>query len=152
MTASAETPDEAVVLEFFEPWEHRDIESILSFFTPDASYIDMPLPPRHGVDAIRAYLTEIFGAFTVRIGTLAIASRDDLVLTERVDYLIRDGYPTVDLPVMGIMRISNGKIAEWRDYLDLKTVEAGLGVTYDAADDATDTVAVRAASTSGSTQ
>ncbi|MEO5319978.1 limonene-1,2-epoxide hydrolase family protein [Arthrobacter sp. CC3] len=143
MTVEAFTDEERLVLEFFEHWEERDIEAIVGYFAADGSYIDMPLPPRRGTDAIRAYLTEIFGAFTVKIETLAMASRGETVFTERIDYLIRDGHPTVDLPVTGVMEIRDGKIAAWRDYLDLKTVEAGLAVSYDASADETDTVSVR---------
>lgn len=145
MTAEAMNPEEALVLEFFELWEKRDIDAIVDFFSPDGSYIDMPLPPRHGQDAIRAYLTEIFGAFTVKIETLAIASRGSVVMTERIDYLLRENQPTVDLPVMGVMEIRDGKIAAWRDYLDMKTVENGLAVSYEATGDETKTVSIRSA-------
>jgi limonene-1,2-epoxide hydrolase len=145
MTVEATTPEETLVLEFFEHWEKRDIDAIVSYFEPDGAYIDMPLPPRRGQDAIRAYLTEIFGAFTVKVETLAIASRGAVVMTERIDYLIRENQPTVDLPVMGVMEIRDGKIAEWRDYLDLKTVESGLAVSYEATGHATETVSIRSA-------
>jgi limonene-1,2-epoxide hydrolase len=104
---------------------------MLSFFTPDASYIDMPLPPRHGLEAIRAYMEQVFGAFSVRIETLKIASNDDVVFTERIDYLGLNGSdkPEVPLPVAGVMEMQNGKIAAWREYLDLRTAEDGLGIT-----------------------
>lgn len=143
MSAEPQNAIEQLVLEFFAHWEHRTVDTIVDYFDPDGSYIDMPLPPRHGQDAIRAYLHEIFAAFTVRVETLHIASRGELVFTERVDYLLRPDQPSVDLPVAGVMRVRDGKILEWRDYLDLKTVESGLSVTYEGTDDLTDTVAVR---------
>ncbi|TXJ07051.1 MAG: nuclear transport factor 2 family protein, partial [Acinetobacter sp.] len=73
-------------------WERGDIDGLVAGFTDDASYIDMPLPPRHGLPAIRAYIERIFSAFSVRIETLRIASSGNIVFTERVDHLrINDG-------------------------------------------------------------
>jgi limonene-1,2-epoxide hydrolase len=132
MPATANTDDERAVLEFLGAWEHQDVDHLLSFFTTDASYIDMPLPPRHGLDEIRAYIEQVFGAFSVRIVTDRIASNPDGdVFTERIDYLGLNGSdrPEVPLPVAGIMEMRDGKIANWREYLDLRTAEEGLGIT-----------------------
>ena len=68
--ADGNTEDERTVLRFLDLWEHQDLEAMLTFFTDDASYVDMPLPPRHGIDEIRAYIARIFAAFGVRIETL----------------------------------------------------------------------------------
>ncbi|MET0473326.1 MAG: limonene-1,2-epoxide hydrolase family protein, partial [Mycobacterium sp.] len=32
----------------------------------------------------------------------------------------------IDLPVMGVFEVRDGRIAAWRDYFDLATVTAGL--------------------------
>ena len=70
-------------------------------------------------------------AFAVRIETLNIASRDTIIFTERVDYLQSNSDPSVvvPLPVTGVMEVREGKIVAWRDYLDLRTAEDGLGIT-----------------------
>lgn len=130
--------DESMVLDFLGLWEEGDVDALLGFFARDASYIDMPLPPRHGLDQIRAYLNDIFSAFSVRIETLNIASRDNVIFTERVDYLELKSDPStiVPLPVTGVMEIRDGKIAAWRDYLDLRTAEEGLGITIRPTQDA----------------
>jgi limonene-1,2-epoxide hydrolase len=124
------TADERTVLRFMDMWRAQDVEGMLGIFTEDASYIDMPLPPRHGQDEIRSYITALFTAFKVEIETLHIASAGNVVFTERVDYLIlNDGSrPPVPLPVTGVMEMREGKIAQWRDYLDLGTAERGLGL------------------------
>jgi limonene-1,2-epoxide hydrolase len=131
MAIQATTPDERTVLEFLDCWGKQDIERMLSFFTPDAWYIDMPLPPRHGLDEIRVYIEQVLGAFSVRIETLRIASNEDVVFTERIDYLgLNDSdRPEVPLPIAGVMEMRDGKIAAWREYLDLRTAEDGLGTT-----------------------
>lgn len=124
------TDDERTVLRFCDLWAKQDVEAMLGCFTPDAHYIDMPLPPRCGLEEIRAYIEGIFTAFTCEIETLHIASSGNIVFTERVDYLTRtDGEkPTVPLPVTGVMEMKDGKIRRWRDYLDLGTAEQGLGL------------------------
>lgn len=129
--ADGTTEDERFVLRFLAMWERGDIDGLVAGFTEDASYIDMPLPPRHGLPAIRAYIERIFSAFSVRIETFRIASSGNVVFTERVDHLqINDGSrPPVPLPVTGVMEMRDGRIALWRDYLDLRTAEEGLGIT-----------------------
>ena len=123
--------DERTVLHFCDLWAKQDVEGLLSYFTPDAHYIDMPLPPRCGLEEIRAYIEGIFSTFSVEIDTLNIASSGNIVFTERVDHLtLVDGSkPSVPLPVTGVMEMQNGKIHRWRDYLDLGTAEIGLGIT-----------------------
>ena len=124
------TDDERTVLQFCSLWAKQDVDAMLEYFTPDGQYIDMPLPPRCGLAEIRAYIEGIFKAFTSEIETLRIASSDSVVFTERVDYLTRtDGAkPTVPLPVAGIFEMKDGKIWRWREYLDLRTAEEGLGL------------------------
>lgn len=123
--------DEAMVLEFLDHWESGNIDVLLGYFAEGASYIDMPLPPRHGLDQIRTYMDNVLSAFSVRIETLSIASRDSLIFTERVDYLQSKTDPSVvvPLPVTGVIEVRDGKIVAWRDYLDLRTAEEGLGIT-----------------------
>jgi limonene-1,2-epoxide hydrolase len=125
------TEDERAVLRFCDLWAKQDVDAMLACFTPDAHYIDMPLPPRRGADEIRAYIEGIFTAFTCEIETLHIASAGNIVFTERVDHLTRtDGAkPSVPLPVTGVMEMKDGRIWRWRDYLDLGTAEQGLGLT-----------------------
>ncbi|NML12029.1 SnoaL-like domain-containing protein [Sphingobium sp. AR-3-1] len=127
----AYSDDETMVLEFLDHWEGGNIDVLLGYFAEGASYIDMPLPPRHGKDQIRMYLDNVFSAFAVRIETLNIASRDSVIFTERVDYLQSNADPSVvvPLPVTGVMEVRDGKIVAWRDYLDLRTAEEGLGIT-----------------------
>ena len=129
--ADGRTEDERAVLRFLDLWEQQDVAGLLACFTEDGSYIDMPLPPRHGIEAIRGYIERIFAAFSVRIETLHIASAGNVVFTERVDHLGLNGSgkPAVPLPVTGVMEMRGGKIAVWRDYLDLRTAEEGLGIT-----------------------
>ena len=42
----------------------------------------------------------------------------DIVMNERVDRF-KAGEKSVEIPVVGVFRVVDGKIAEWRDYFDL---------------------------------
>lgn len=125
-----QTEDERTVFEFLDLWDKQDIDAMMAYFTEGATYMDIPLPPRVGLQDIRGYIERVFSNFGVRIETLGIASRDNVIYTERVDYLTRnDGAANVALPVVGVFEMANGKIAFWRDYMDVKTAEDGLDIT-----------------------
>ena len=53
------TADERTVLRFMDMWKAQDIEGMLGIFTDDASYIDMPLPPRHGPNRLSERVAEV---------------------------------------------------------------------------------------------
>jgi limonene-1,2-epoxide hydrolase len=128
--ADGATANERTALAFLDTWGRQDVPAMLDYFTEDASYIDMPLPPRCGKAAIREYVEAIFAAFSVHIETLRIASAGDVVFTERVDVLtLNEGGRSVAVPVTGVMEFVDGRIALWREYLDLGTAEDGLGIT-----------------------
>lgn len=132
MAIQAQTADEQSVLEFFSCWGIVDIDRLMTFFAPDAVYIDVPLPHRDpGVDAIRTHISGTLETLSLRIDTINLASREGVVLSERMDYikLLGSDSPEVELPVTGVMEMREGKIAVWRDYFDLGTLEAGLGLT-----------------------
>ncbi len=57
MTSQPESVDpQAVVKEFCAVWSRRDIEEILSWFTEDGIYHNIPMPAAVGLDAIRNLL------------------------------------------------------------------------------------------------
>ncbi|RFA08544.1 hypothetical protein B7R54_04365 [Subtercola boreus] len=125
--------DEASVLDFFSCWETNEVDRMMTFFTPDAEYIDVPLPHREpGTEAIRAHIAGTLDGLTLKIETLHIGSTaDGVILTERIDYIGVKGSdaPDVALPVMGVMEMQGGRIAVWRDYFDVGFLEAGLGIS-----------------------
>ncbi len=107
-----------LVRRFCAEWSSPDIEKILSYFTDDAVYHNMPIQPLQGKDAIRSTIEQFLAPFERCDWDLKqIAASGDVVLTERVDRFIGD--KTVALPVMGAFEIRDGKIAAWRDYFDM---------------------------------
>jgi len=108
------------VLRFCEAFSRRDPDEILEFFSDDAVYHNMPMPPVQGKAGIKAVF-EMFlkPSEAVEFIVLKIAEGDDgAVLTERLDKFSFGG-KNVELPVAGVFELSEGKISAWRDYFDM---------------------------------
>lgn len=107
----------------------RDIEAVLGFFHPDARYHNIPLEPVVGHAGIRATLEPFLAAaqdvdwvihHSVSNST---GSGSGIVMNERTDrFLMPSGW--VELPVMGVFEVRDGKIAHWRDYFDMAPMAA----------------------------
>ncbi len=111
---------EDVVKEFCAVWARRDMDEILTWFTDDAIYHNIPMSPAVGLDAIRT----LVGMFvppseSIEFEILRIASAGDVVFTERVDRFLMGGRK-IELPVAGVFEVRDGKIAAWRDYFDMQ--------------------------------
>lgn len=113
--------NEAVVRSFCAAFARRQIPELLTFFTPDAIYHNIPLEPVRGLDGIRSTF-EMFvaPADKVEFEILHMASVDDVVFNERIDRF-RIAGKEVALPVAGVFVVRDGKIAAWRDYFDMQT-------------------------------
>lgn len=110
-----------IIFTFIETWGTRNIDKIMSYFNSDAIYTNIPIdPPSSGLDEIRATIN----------GFVNMASEIEFIvhhqaeaptgaiMNERLDrFLINDKW--VEIPVMGIFELNNGKISEWRDYFDM---------------------------------
>jgi limonene-1,2-epoxide hydrolase len=111
---------EAIVREFCAAWPEHSIDKLLTYFTDDALYHNMPMAPVTGKDGIREILNMFIPADDVEAEILHLATRGNLVFTERIDRMTIGGKRVV-LPCAGVFEIRDGKIAVWRDYFDLAT-------------------------------
>lgn len=113
--------DDAIdlVTRFCAAWPALDLDEILSFFTDDAVYHNIPMEPVSGTDAIRTTIEGFTGGVeSVEFRVRQIAAAGDVVMTERVD-VFNLPEKSIELPVMGTFELRDGKIAAWRDYFDL---------------------------------
>ncbi len=122
--------NEAFIRDFYEAWSRMDVEELMSYFTDTSVWQNVPDgEPLRGAPAIRKLLEWLVEDWTrdakVNFEVLNMASRESLVFSERVDHVESLGR-TIDLPVMGIFLIENGKIVEWRDYYDGASYNSGL--------------------------
>ena len=109
-----------LVRHFCNAFSRRDPEEILEFFSEDAVYHNMPMPPVQGKVGIKTVLDMFLKpAAAVEFIILKIAEAEDgSVLTERIDRFSLGG-KNVELPVMGVFELGGGKISAWRDYFDM---------------------------------
>jgi limonene-1,2-epoxide hydrolase len=114
--------NEGIVVDFCNAWERLDLDELMGFFTDDVVYHNIPLPPAHGLEQVRTTINGILGnTAAANWEVKAIGSKDEVVLTERVDRFEMMNGKMIELPVMGTFELRDGKIARWRDYFDLQT-------------------------------
>jgi limonene-1,2-epoxide hydrolase len=108
------------VRRFCDAFSRRDPDEILEFFTEDAVYHNMPMPPVQGKAGIKTVLDMFLKpSESAEFIILKIAEGDDgSVLTERLDKFALGG-KNIELPVMVVFELTDGKIAAWRDYFDM---------------------------------
>lgn len=113
--------NERVILEFMEAWSRLDPVELASYFTEDGVYDNVPTTRNEGRVAVQEVITGITQSWdeTVWEVTNVVAS-GNLVMVERVDRT-RAGDKSVNLPVVGVFEMEEGKIKEWRDYFDVAT-------------------------------
>jgi limonene-1,2-epoxide hydrolase len=116
-----------VVSEFCRQWSQPDPEQLATWFTEDAVYHNIPMPPAEGREAIRDFIA----GFTAAVDGIDFQvhrqlAQGDVVMNERTDVMrFKDGRELA-LPVMGVFEVRDGKIAVWRDYFDMATVTAAF--------------------------
>jgi limonene-1,2-epoxide hydrolase len=117
---------ESTVRSFCAAWSRRSIDELLGWFTEDAVYHNIPVPPVSGLDGIREVLHMFVPpASSIEFEVINIASRGNVVFTERVDRFTIGGN-RIALPVAGVFEIRDGKIAAWRDYFDMATFQRAM--------------------------
>ena len=117
---------EQVVRDMLAAWKRFDIDELVSYFTEDAVYDNVPRYPVYGRDCIRKLLEELKPHMTeIDYVITKLGAFGDYVTTERLDYFHFDGKPC-ELPVMGAFEIRDGRISAWRDYYDRQQSGAGV--------------------------
>ena len=117
-----------IVSAFCAAWGQGDFDHILGAFADDAVYTNIPIdPPNEGIEAIRKTI-ETFRAMAEKIEFVVdhqAENADGSVLNERTDRFLMNGR-WVELPVMGIFELRDGKITAWRDYFDMAQFQSAM--------------------------
>jgi limonene-1,2-epoxide hydrolase len=119
-----------VIDAFVAAFGKSNIDEIMSFFTPDAVYTNIPMdPPNEGPEMIRKTI-EGFIAMSESIEFIVHHTSENLetgvVMNERTDEF-KIGDKTVSARVMGVFELEDGKIKAWRDYFDLAEFTSQMG-------------------------
>jgi limonene-1,2-epoxide hydrolase len=106
---------------FMQAWRDLDLDAIMNHFTEDAAYANIPMgPPNIGKADIRAFIEGFLGT-TTEINFIVhhqAEGANGIIMNERTDVLVMEG-KRVELAVMGVFELQDGKIKAWRDYFDM---------------------------------
>jgi limonene-1,2-epoxide hydrolase len=110
-----------IIDSFMKAWNNRDLDAIMDHFTEDAAYANVPMgPPNVGKADIRTFIEGFIGmASSIEfVVHNQVEGSNGVVMNERTDILeLNDN--RVELPVMGVFELEDGKISAWRDYFDM---------------------------------
>lgn len=111
------SPEDVVRAEL-SAWGRRDLDEIMSHFSADAIWDNVPIGVAHGYDEIRVAVQQYLSHLSdMSMDVLNLAVEGNIVLTERVDHFVWDG-KAIDARCMGAFEVSGDKITAWRDYFD----------------------------------
>jgi limonene-1,2-epoxide hydrolase len=99
----------------------RDLDAALALLADDVEYDNVPLGSVTGRDRVREVLAGGVNeaAREVEWVVLRQVARDDVVMSERLDrFLLPGGW--LELPVVGVFVVRDGRVVLWRDYFDLQ--------------------------------
>ena len=117
-----------VVRRFCAAWsDGLGAGELAAFFTYDAVYLNIPLAPVTGRDAIATTIASFTGGVEgIEFRVINIVADGPIVMTERVDvFKLPD--KSIELPVMGTFEVRDGKIVAWRDYFDMNQFTSQMG-------------------------
>jgi len=115
---------EEVVTRLCEAFGRMDADELIQYFTDDAVYHNVPLPPLRGRREIYGFLRGLPVRYEgLEIDILRQITDGNLVMNERVDYFHREG-KRIALPICGVFELEGEKIKSWREYFDLATLTA----------------------------
>ena len=97
-------------------------EAVRKHFAEDCVWQQSGLPTTTGPEeavALLDSLVESIGLASLEVEYLNVASNDDVVFTERLDWAIdKDGKRLGPVVVVGVAEFRDGKISAWREYFD----------------------------------
>jgi limonene-1,2-epoxide hydrolase len=109
------------IRDFIAAWSRLDADELVSYFTDDGVYHNMPTAPVSGHEGLRAFIGGFIASWTqTDWEVLTIIGEGDTVVAERLDRT-RVGDIAIDLPCCGVFLMRDGKIAVWRDYFAMAT-------------------------------
>lgn len=116
-----------VVSSLVDAFNASDMARIMSHFTEESVYHNIPVAPVTGDKAIREVIQGFMGMSSKVDWEVLhlVEGSNGVVLTERVDRFMING-KWIALPVMGTFEVENTKIKAWRDYFDMNQFQSQL--------------------------
>ena len=108
-----------IVTAFIHALERKDFDLACAMLTDDCEYDNVPMSKVFGPAGLRAVLEPFFAPCTaIEWVVHRQAETGDSVMNERTDRFEMGGR-WIELQLMGLFVLRDGKIALWRDYFDL---------------------------------
>lgn len=120
-----------IIDRFSAAWAAKDVDAIMDYFLEDAVYTNMPIEPANiGKPAIRAVI-EMFLGMAQQVEFVVHNTAENpltgVVMNERTDRFLLANGTWLELPVMGVFELRDGRIAAWRDYFDMAVWTRAMG-------------------------
>ena len=117
----------AIVTQFIILIEARRVPDALMLLSAECEYDNVPIGKVTGPEQVGAILGPFVGRYdevdwVVHHQVASGTADEGVVMNERTDRF-RSGDRWVELPVMGLFLVRQGKIDLWRDYFDLATLQ-----------------------------
>lgn len=126
--------DLAVAQRMFDAWDRLDWDAAIDLFADDAVLHSVMQEPLVGKEAIAGRLRQLAsGATWIKLDVSTLGVIDGKVFVERVDRFTFNGHDGV-VPVVGVLRIADGRVTEWLEYYDRATLLRGMGLAGDFAE------------------
>ncbi|GAB5415640.1 MAG: limonene-1,2-epoxide hydrolase family protein [Congregibacter sp.] len=126
----AADPPLVVAHEIVLAWNAIDADAIADLFTEDGTYQSMMDKPTKGREVIREKFTALLsGATYLKLHLRNIAVQGNVVFLERVDEFVYKG-KEASVPVVAVLEIEDGKVAEWREYFDRAELMEAMGMGH----------------------
>jgi limonene-1,2-epoxide hydrolase len=128
---SARSPEEAV-LGLWRTLSARDWDGLADWLTDDCVYVDMPVGPvaaaRGPVDIVKRLQVGLLdlAAYENHDGLVAVRpdAEGDVVMYEHSETWTFASGEVVELPFVSVHRVREGRVALWKDYWDLGSVQS----------------------------
>jgi limonene-1,2-epoxide hydrolase len=119
---------EEVAMDMVEAWNAVDLDRVISLFTPDGVLHSMMTDPIVGREQLRHHLQPLFdGIDELELNLRRVVVDGDTVFIERVDEFVFNGKRGA-VPVVGVLEIRDGAVAEWREYYDRAQLYGEMGI------------------------
>ncbi len=114
------------VRRFLAAWSRLDAAELVSYFTEDGVYHNMPMAPVAGKAAIEQMIRGFTANWSATDWEIRhLFARGDVVFAERIDRSVVGG-KRVELPCAGVFEMRAGKIAVWREDFDMASYTRAL--------------------------
>lgn len=123
------TPDQ-LVRHFIQLIEAKDLKGALALIDEKCEYDNVPMRKVFGPEGVRETLAPFIAScseidWVIHHQTASGDATSGVVMNERTDRF-KMGDRWVEIPLMGIFTIANGKITLWRDYFDMAMFQKAI--------------------------